>query len=232
MYIRKTVRRYKDRTYENYLLVESVLTDKGPRQKVICSLGDLSPGPPEQWLALARKLRDAPDRPALPPGTGRGRPATAPARRGAARAGRRPRRRRLRYPGRRAAAGRSDLGPPRSRDLRVAQARRPPPRRPAVLEAAGPGRHPPVAGIRPAVGVADLRHDAQPADPSRGRIRHARLVPIHGHGRHPGRRLLAAPRRSALSQPRPPPPPPRRDRVRPGGAGAEPLRPGRDDPAV
>ncbi len=59
MYIRKTVRRYKDKTYENYLLVESVLTDKGPQQKVICSLGDLSPGPPEQWLALARKLQDA-----------------------------------------------------------------------------------------------------------------------------------------------------------------------------
>ena len=59
MYIRKTVRRYKDKTYVNFLLVESFLTDKGPRQKVICSLGDLSPRPPEQWLALARKLQDA-----------------------------------------------------------------------------------------------------------------------------------------------------------------------------
>jgi transposase len=59
MYIRKTVRRYKDRAYENYLLVESVLTDKGPRQRVVCSLGDLSPAPPERWLALARKLQDA-----------------------------------------------------------------------------------------------------------------------------------------------------------------------------
>jgi transposase len=59
MYIRKTVRRYKDKTYVNFLLVESVLTDKGPRQRVICSLGDLSPKPPEQWLALARKLQDA-----------------------------------------------------------------------------------------------------------------------------------------------------------------------------
>jgi transposase len=59
MYIRKTVRRYKDKTYVNFLLVESVLTDKGPRQKVVCSLGDLSPRPPEQWLALARKLQDA-----------------------------------------------------------------------------------------------------------------------------------------------------------------------------
>ena len=59
MYIRKTTRRYKDKTYVNYLLVESVLTDKGPRQRVICSLGDLSPKPPEQWLALAHKLQDA-----------------------------------------------------------------------------------------------------------------------------------------------------------------------------
>ena len=59
MYIRKTVRRYKDRTYVNYLLVESVLTDKGPRQRVVCSLGDLSPKPPEQWLTLARRLQDA-----------------------------------------------------------------------------------------------------------------------------------------------------------------------------
>ena len=59
MYVRKTVRRYKDRTYVNYLLVESVLTEKGPRQKVVCSLGDLSPRPPEEWLALARKLQDA-----------------------------------------------------------------------------------------------------------------------------------------------------------------------------
>jgi hypothetical protein len=59
MYVRKTVRRYKDRTYVNYLLVESILTVKGPRQKVVCSLGDLSPKPPEEWLALARKLQDA-----------------------------------------------------------------------------------------------------------------------------------------------------------------------------
>jgi transposase len=59
MYIRKTVRRYKDKTYVNFLLVESVVTDKGPRQRVVCSLGDLSPKPPEQWLALARKLQDA-----------------------------------------------------------------------------------------------------------------------------------------------------------------------------
>ena len=39
MYVRKTSRRYKDKTYTNYLLVESVHTPKGPRQKV-----DLLPG--------------------------------------------------------------------------------------------------------------------------------------------------------------------------------------------
>jgi hypothetical protein len=59
MYVRKTIHRYKDRTYVNYLLVESVLTEKEPRQKVVCSLGDLSPRPPAEWLALARKLQDA-----------------------------------------------------------------------------------------------------------------------------------------------------------------------------
>jgi transposase len=59
MYVRKTTRRYKDKTYTNYLLVESIHTPKGPRQKVICSLGDLSPRPAEEWLRLARKVEDA-----------------------------------------------------------------------------------------------------------------------------------------------------------------------------
>jgi transposase len=59
MYVRKTTRRYKDKTYTNYLLVESVLTPDGPRQKVVCSLGDLSPRPAKEWLALARKVEDA-----------------------------------------------------------------------------------------------------------------------------------------------------------------------------
>jgi transposase len=59
MYVRKTTRRYKDKTYTNYLLVESVSTPKGPRQKVVCSLGDLSPRPAKDWLDLARKVEDA-----------------------------------------------------------------------------------------------------------------------------------------------------------------------------
>jgi hypothetical protein len=47
MYVRQTTRRYKDKTDTNYLLVESIHTPKGPRQKVICSLGDLR-GYPER----------------------------------------------------------------------------------------------------------------------------------------------------------------------------------------
>jgi hypothetical protein len=50
MYIRKSTRSYKSRTYTNYLLVESVHTPKGPRQRTVCSLGDLSPRPREEWL--------------------------------------------------------------------------------------------------------------------------------------------------------------------------------------
>jgi len=59
MYIRKSSRTAKGKTYFNYLLVESVLTPKGPRQKVICSLGDLRPRPQADWLALAHKLTSA-----------------------------------------------------------------------------------------------------------------------------------------------------------------------------
>ena len=58
MFLRKNTRRYKDKTYTNYMLVESVHTPKGPRQKVICSLGDLSPRPAKQWLELAHRVED------------------------------------------------------------------------------------------------------------------------------------------------------------------------------
>ena len=59
MYIRKSIRAYHGRTYTNYVLVESVHTAKGPRQKTICSLGDLSPRPREAWIEFARKIEDA-----------------------------------------------------------------------------------------------------------------------------------------------------------------------------
>ena len=52
MYIRKASRTVHGKTYFNYLLVESHLSPKGPRQKVICSLGNLSPRPKEQWLEV------------------------------------------------------------------------------------------------------------------------------------------------------------------------------------
>jgi transposase len=56
MYIRKTTSTVRSKTYTNYLLVESVSTPKGPRQKTICSLGSLEPRPARQWLELARKI--------------------------------------------------------------------------------------------------------------------------------------------------------------------------------
>src|SRR5438552_58882 len=59
MYIRKTTRIYKGKTYTNHLLVESIQTPDGPRQRTICSLGSLQPAPAESWLALAHKLESA-----------------------------------------------------------------------------------------------------------------------------------------------------------------------------
>src|SRR3989475_4353668 len=59
MYLRRTTRRVGDKSYQNYLLVESVATPKGPRQRVICSLGALAPGPKDEWLGTARRLHAA-----------------------------------------------------------------------------------------------------------------------------------------------------------------------------
>src|SRR3989442_11552499 len=59
MYIRKSTRTYKEKTYTNHLLVESIQTPKGPRQRIICSLGSMEPGPAEEWLELAHKLQSA-----------------------------------------------------------------------------------------------------------------------------------------------------------------------------
>ena len=59
MYIRRTRRIYKGKTYTNHLLVESVQTPKGPRQRTLCSLGSLEPAPAEDWLGLAHKIQSA-----------------------------------------------------------------------------------------------------------------------------------------------------------------------------
>jgi transposase len=59
MFIKRTRRTHKDKTYDSYLLVESVATRKGPRHKVICSLGSLAPAPKEEWVALAHRMQAA-----------------------------------------------------------------------------------------------------------------------------------------------------------------------------
>jgi len=59
VFIKKTSKRAKDKTYVNHLLVESVTTPKGPRHRVVCSLGSLEPAPEEQWLALAKRIEAA-----------------------------------------------------------------------------------------------------------------------------------------------------------------------------
>lgn len=59
MFIRKTVSRHNGRSYTTYLLVESVRTAQGPRQRTICSLGDLSPGPRQKWLGLVNRVEAA-----------------------------------------------------------------------------------------------------------------------------------------------------------------------------
>jgi len=59
MFIKRTTKRVGGRTYVNHILVESVATSKGPRHRVVCSLGSLAPAPAEEWLALAHKIEMA-----------------------------------------------------------------------------------------------------------------------------------------------------------------------------
>ena len=59
MFIRKTRKAYRGKAYTNYVLVESVRTAKGPRQKIVCSLGRLEPAPRAHWRQLAHKVHVA-----------------------------------------------------------------------------------------------------------------------------------------------------------------------------
>lgn len=69
MYLRRTTKTHKGKTYTNYLLVESVHTPQGPRQHVVCSLGSLAPAPREEWLSLAHRLKASLEgQGSLPPG--------------------------------------------------------------------------------------------------------------------------------------------------------------------
>jgi transposase len=59
VFIKQTRKKLKGKTYSNYLLVESVATPRGPRHRVVCSLGSLAPAPREHWLRLAHNLQDS-----------------------------------------------------------------------------------------------------------------------------------------------------------------------------
>ena len=49
----------KDKVYTSHVLVESVATPKGPRQRAVCSLGDLGPKPRADWLKLVDRVEEA-----------------------------------------------------------------------------------------------------------------------------------------------------------------------------
>jgi transposase len=59
VFIKRTTSHVNGKTYVNHLLVESVATAKGPRHRVLCSLGKLAPAPRDAWLALATKIEAA-----------------------------------------------------------------------------------------------------------------------------------------------------------------------------
>ncbi len=59
MFMRKKTKKRNDKTYTYYQLVESYATPKGPRQRVVASLGDLSPRPREEWIQLFREVQAA-----------------------------------------------------------------------------------------------------------------------------------------------------------------------------
>ena len=56
VFLKRTAKTVRGKTYTNHLLVESIATPKGPRHRIICSLGSLEPAPRQHWLALAHKL--------------------------------------------------------------------------------------------------------------------------------------------------------------------------------
>lgn len=59
MFLRQKTKKQNGKTYTYYQLVEAYTTSKGPRQKVVASLGDLSPRPREEWIQLIREVEVA-----------------------------------------------------------------------------------------------------------------------------------------------------------------------------
>ena len=58
MYLRKSKRKHGGKVYTSYSLVESYRTEQGPRQRTICSLGDLKGRSRKNWLKLIHKVED------------------------------------------------------------------------------------------------------------------------------------------------------------------------------
>jgi len=56
MYIRESKKTVRGKTYVNHVLVESVLTPKGPRQKAVCSLGTWVRSRAAEFRIVVRKV--------------------------------------------------------------------------------------------------------------------------------------------------------------------------------
>jgi hypothetical protein len=55
LFIKCTKRTLRGKTYTNHLLVESIATERGPRHRLVCSLGSFGPAPKgsgSNWLII------------------------------------------------------------------------------------------------------------------------------------------------------------------------------------
>lgn len=56
MYLRSVIKRTKNKTYRYWRLVETVRTERGPRQRIVAHLGDLARYTCDDWQALAQRM--------------------------------------------------------------------------------------------------------------------------------------------------------------------------------
>lgn len=61
MYLRSVVKKKRGKAYRYWLLVESIRTARGPRQRVVANLGDISSYSKRQWESLAARLGEDTD---------------------------------------------------------------------------------------------------------------------------------------------------------------------------
>ncbi|MFP4358713.1 MAG: hypothetical protein ACLFSZ_09800 [Puniceicoccaceae bacterium] len=69
MFIRRKVKTRKSQSYEQHQLLESVRTERGPRQEVVLNMGTLDL-PKERWKDLGDAIEDKLNCPHLPLGLG------------------------------------------------------------------------------------------------------------------------------------------------------------------